>query len=63
MTLNFTNDFSWRKYLGNILVYVTASEILGPIDKMTSLSEMTSKMRHEKCVILGPFPMLIILKK
>ena len=39
---------------------MSASEILGPIDEMTSLNEMTSKMRHKKCVILGPFPMLII---
>jgi len=38
-------------------------EILGPIDEITSLIEMTSNMRHEKSVILGPFSMLIILKK
>ena len=41
---------------------MTASEILGPIDKMTSLSEMTSTISHEKCVTLGPLPMLIIFK-
>jgi len=34
--------------LYNANIYATVSEILGPIDEMTSLSEMTSKMRHEK---------------